>query len=165
MNFDWETFTYDEDWLREAVRLEEEADCDVSAGYDWGTHLGAMMTNPEGYGHFTQVRSMVIQAWQQLVTEWNLGIGAEAAEAKGQALLLERLHQPKAEVQERLLALLEAKLSKPQGGWEMTEAVHAEIRVVFRKVLTQEDWQAIAASAGDRIYAQVLKQDLVVAER
>jgi hypothetical protein len=32
-------------------------------------------------------------------------------------------------------------------------------------VLTQEDWQAIAASAGDRIYAQVLKQDLVVAER
>jgi hypothetical protein len=47
----------------------------------------------------------------------------------------------------------------------MTEAVHAEIRVVFRKVLTQEDWQAIAASAGDRIYAQVLKQDLVVAER
>ena len=68
MNFDWETFTYDEDWLREAVRLEEEADCDVSAGYDWGTHLGAMMTNPEGYGHFTQLRSMVIQAWQQLVT-------------------------------------------------------------------------------------------------
>lgn len=98
-------------------------------------------------------------------TEWNLGIGAEAAEAKGQALLLERLHQPKTEVRERLLTLLEAKLSKPQGEWEMTEAVHAEIRVVFRTVLTQEDWQAIAASAGDRIYAQVLKQDLVTVER
>jgi hypothetical protein len=98
-------------------------------------------------------------------TEWNLGIEAEAAEAKGQALLLERLHQPKAEVQQRLLALLEAKLSKPQGEWEMREAVHAEIRIVFRKVLTQEDWQAIAASAGDRIYAQVLKQDLGTVER
>ena len=43
----------------------------------------------------------------------------------------------------------------------MTEAVHAEIRGVFSQVLTQEDWQAINASARDRIYAQVLNQPFV----
>jgi hypothetical protein len=63
-----------------------------------------------------------------------------------------------------LLALLEAKLSKPQGEWEMTEAVHAQIRGVLGKVLTQEDWRAIAESARDRIYAQVLRQELVAVE-
>ncbi|MDB9524355.1 hypothetical protein PN498_00020 [Oscillatoria sp. CS-180] len=44
-----------------------------------------------------------------------LGIGAAATEAKGQALILERLHQAKPDVQDTLLSLLEAKLSKPQG--------------------------------------------------
>lgn len=164
MHFDWETFTYDEEWLRESVRQEEAAGCEVSAGYGWGSYFGAVMANPQGYSHFTQLRSMVMQAWQQLVTEWNLGIGTEAAEAKGQELIMARLHQPEAEIQETLMALLEAKLSKPQGEWEMTETVHSQIRAVFGKVLSQEDWKAIAESARDRIYAQVLKQELIAVE-
>ncbi len=52
--------------------------------------------------------------------------------------------EPPKEVQKILLDLLEAKLSKPQGAWTMTEAVHTEIRGVFSQVLTQEDWQALA---------------------
>lgn len=160
MQFDWETFTYDEEWLREAVRQEEEAGCDIAAGYDWGAQLGNVMANPEGYSHFVMLRSMVMQAWKHLVAEWDLGIGQEAAETKGQELIFERLRHPQPAIQERLIALLEAKLSKPQGAWEMTEAVHAEIRAVLSQVLTQEDWSAIAASASDRIRHQVLAQDL-----
>ncbi|WP_346293187.1 hypothetical protein [Sphaerothrix gracilis] len=154
----------DEVWFEAAVRHEESVSCDALAGYGWGTHLGAVMENPEGYSHFAQLRAMVIQAWKQLVTEWDLGVGAETAEAKGQALILERLHQPDPEIQKTLLTLLEMKLSKPQGEWEMTEAVHNQIRAVFGKVLSKEDWQAIAASARDRIYAQVLEHDLVTLE-
>jgi len=159
MHFNWETFTYDEEWLREAVRIEEEAGGDISAGPDWGTHLGAVMANPQGHSHFAQLRSMVIQAWQQLVSEWDLGVGAAAAEAKGQALILERLHQPEPDVQETLLSLLEVKLSKPQGEWEMTRTVHEEICGVFRRVLTPEDWKAIAESVSHSVYAQVLQQE------
>lgn len=144
VHFDWETFTYDEAWLREAVRIEEEFGGDISAGPDWGTHLGTVMANPQGQSHFAQLRSMVMQAWKQLVTEWDLGVGAAAAAAKGQELILKRLHQSEPEIQETLLALLEDKLSKPQGEWEMTQTVHEEIRAVFRKVLTPENWKAIA---------------------
>jgi hypothetical protein len=160
MQFDWETFTYDEEWLREAVRIEEESGGDISAGPDWGTHLGAVMANPQGYSHFAQLRSMVMQAWKQLVSEWDLGVGAAAAEAKGQALILERLHQPEPDVQEALLSLLEAKLSKPQGEREMNQTVHEEIRGVFKKVLTPEDWKAIAESVSHSVYAQVLQQEV-----
>jgi len=160
MQFDWETFTYDEEWLREAVRQEEEAGCDMAAGYDWGAQLGNFMANPEGYSHFVMLCSMVTQAWKHLVAEWDLGIGQEAAETKGQELIFERLRHPQPAIQERLIALLEAKLSKPQGAWEMTETIHAEIRAVFSQVLTQEDWSAIAASASERIRHQVLAQDL-----
>jgi hypothetical protein len=160
MQFDWETFTYDEEWLREAVRQEEEAGCDIAAGYDWGAQPGNVLANPEGYSHFVMLRSMVMQAWKHLVAEWDLGIGQEAAETKGQELILKRLRHPQPEIQARLMTLLEAKLSKPQGEWEITEAVHAEIRAVLSQLLTQEDWSAIAASASDRIRHQVLAQDL-----
>ena len=44
-----------EKWLREAVRIEEEADCDLGAGYDWGASLGAVMANPREYIHFVPI--------------------------------------------------------------------------------------------------------------
>ncbi|MGB3519183.1 MAG: hypothetical protein WBA43_22210 [Elainellaceae cyanobacterium] len=154
----------DDAWFEGSARREESVDCEALAGYGWGSHLGSVMANPQGYSHFTQLRSMVMQAWQQLVTEWDLGIGTKAAEAKGQELIMARLHQPEAEIQETLMALLEAKLSKPQGEWEMTETVHTEIRAVLGKVLTQDDWKAIAESASHDIYAQVVRHELVTVE-
>ncbi|WP_017302319.1 hypothetical protein [Nodosilinea nodulosa] len=154
----------DDAWFEASARREEAVDCEALAGYGWGSHLGSVMANPQGYSHFAELRSMVMQAWQQLVTEWDLGIGTEAAEAKGQELILKRLHQPEPEIQETLMALLEAKLSKPQGEWEMTKTVHAEIRAVLGKVLTPDDWKAIAESASHDIYAQVVRHELVTVE-
>lgn len=163
-NFDFMDLLEDDAWFEASARREESVDCEALAGYGWGSHLGSVMGNPQGYSHFSQLRSVVMQTWKQLVTEWNLGIGTESAEAKGQELILARLHQPAAEVQETLMVLLEAKLSKPQGEWEMTETVQAEIRAVLAKVLTQDDWKAIAESASHHIYAQVLRHELVTVE-
>ena len=64
MHFDWKTFTYDEEWLREAVRIEEASGDDISAGPDWGNHLETVMANPQGHSHFAQLRSMLMQAWK-----------------------------------------------------------------------------------------------------
>lgn len=158
-DFNFMDLLNDDAWFEAAARREESVQGDALAGYSWGTQLGAVMTNPSGYSHLAQMRSMVMQAWQQLVTEWDLGIGAEAAIAKGQELLRERLQQPEPDIQAILLTLLEAKLAKPQGEWAMTEAVHTQIRQVFGRLLMPEDWRTIAASARDQIYAQVLKQE------
>jgi hypothetical protein len=163
-DFNFMNLLEDDAWFEAAARREESVECEALAGYGWGSHLGAVMANPQGYSHFAQLQSLVIQVWKQLVAEWDLGIGAEAAEAKGQELIMERLQRPEPEIQETLLALLEAKLSKPQEEWEMTEAAHRQIRTVLGRVLTPEDWQAIAASARDHIYSHVLKQELTAVE-
>lgn len=163
-DFNFMDLLNDDAWFEAAARREESVQGDALAGYSWRSHLGAVMANPSGYSHLTQMRSMVMQAWQQLVTEWDLGIGAEAAITQGQELIRERLQQPEPDIQAMLLALLEAKLSKPQGEWVMTEAIHNQIRQVFARILTPEDWQTIAASAIDLIDAQVLKQACLTVE-
>ena len=36
----------DETWVRKMVRIEEEADCDIGAGVEWGICLGKVFANP-----------------------------------------------------------------------------------------------------------------------
>lgn len=157
MQFDWETFTYDEEWLREAVRIEEEANYDIGAGYDWGASLGAFMANPREYSHFARLRSILMREFQELLADWNLGIGSEAALACGRALLMERLQHPTLEVQEQLSAVLEEDLASPQGE-ERPKPLRAEVKELLRNVLTQADWELIAASAGNSVQKQVMEQ-------
>ena len=154
----------DEAWFQASARLEEEIDGHAIAGPKWGAHLGDFMANPQRLGHFVHLRSMVIQAWHQYIAEWELGIGSEAAAVKGQELLLTRLEHPPVEVQEKLMALLEAKLSVPQGEWEMTAAIHGELRVLFGQLLTTDDWGEIAKSASNRTYDYVLEHRPLVLE-
>jgi hypothetical protein len=148
-NFNFVDLLEDDAWFEAAARREEAVECEALAGYGWGTHLGAVMANPQGYSHFAQLRSLVMQAWKQLVAEWDLGIGAAVVEAKGQELIMERLHRPEPEIQEILLALLETKLSKPQGEWEMTKEAHRQICTVLGRVLTRENWRAISVIKRD----------------
>jgi hypothetical protein len=70
------------------------------------------MANPQGHSHFVQLRSMVMQAWKQLVASGIWGLGQKRQRRKGQELILERLHQPEPEIQETLLALLEVPSSR-----------------------------------------------------
>ena len=140
MHFDWETFTYDEEWLREAVRVEEEADCDISAGFDWGTNLGAIMANPEKYSQFARLRSIVMREFKELLADWNLGVGVEAALACGRKLLMERLQNPASDVREHLLAVLEENLASRQQD-STSKPVRAGLRELLKRVLTREDWE------------------------
>lgn len=157
-DFNFMDLLEDDAWFEAAARREDSVTCEALAGNGWGTHLVALMANPKGFSHIPQLRSMVVQAWQQLVTEWDLGIGSEAAAAKGQELIMTRLHQPEPAVQEALMALLAMKLSAPQGEWEMTDAVHAQIRRVFSQVLMPEDWDDIAIAAANAVQNHVKRQ-------
>jgi hypothetical protein len=147
VDFNFMDLLEDDAWFEAATRREESVTGEALAGYGWGPHVGAVVANPKGYGHFALLRSMVFQAWHELVAEWNLGAGTAAAEAKGQELIMARLHQPESEVQETLMALLAMRHSMPQGEWQMTEAVHSQIHSVFGEVLTPQDWDDIKSSA------------------
>ncbi|MEQ9238679.1 hypothetical protein [Coleofasciculus sp. E2-BRE-01] len=155
MQFDWQTFTYDEEWLREAVRLEAEADCDISAGFDWGANLGAVMANPENYSQLVRLRSIVLQAFKELLADWNLGVGADAALVCGRELLMERLLHPTPNVQEQLLAVLEEDLTTSPGD---SQTLRAGLPEVLRDILTPEDWERIAVTAGNYVREQVVER-------
>lgn len=157
MHFDWEAFTYDEEWLREAVRIEEEADCDISAGLNWGANLGVVIANPERYSQFARLRSILIAEFKELLADWNLGAGAEAALACGRGLLMERLLHPTPDVQEQLFAVLEQDLASPQGA-KSFQPLRAGLQELLQRLLTREDWELIAATAGNCVREQVLKR-------
>jgi len=157
-DFNFMDLLEDDAWFEVTARREDSVTGEALVGHGWGTHLGAVIANPKSFSHIAQLRSMVVQAWQQLVTEWDLGIGSEAATAKGQELIMTRLHQPEPAVQEALMALLAMKLSAPQGEWEMTDAVHAQICRGFSQVLRPEDWYVIAISAAQAVQNHVKRQ-------
>ncbi|MBD1930117.1 hypothetical protein H6F74_28430 [Trichocoleus sp. FACHB-90] len=157
MEFNWESFTYDEGWLREAVRLEDEADCDIEAGFDWGASLGALIAHPEAYSRLVRLRSMVMRSFGELLAEWNLGVGTYAATVCGRKLLMERLLHPAPEVQQQLLAMLEEDLAIFAGGSDSL-LDRSRLRELLRGVLTQQDWELIAAIAGDCVRERVMEQ-------
>lgn len=157
MHFDWETFTYDSEWLREAVRIEDEADCDISAGFDWGANLGAVMAHPERYSQLARLRSIVIREFKELLVDWNLGVGAEAALICGRGLLMERLLHPTPEVQEQLLAVLEEDLANPEGD-SSSKPLRAGLQELLQGILTPEDWELIAVTAGNSVREQVIER-------
>ncbi|HEY9852074.1 MAG TPA: hypothetical protein V6D28_21550 [Leptolyngbyaceae cyanobacterium] len=47
----------DEDWVREAVRIEEEAGCDIGAGFDLGANLGGFLQNPDEEARLLELRA------------------------------------------------------------------------------------------------------------
>jgi hypothetical protein len=96
----------DPQWLEAAARLEDEANCDISAGRDWGDQLGKMLSNPSGYSQHERLRSLVFRELRQLLSECNLGVGLSAAQLAGKALIIQRLRSPSVEIQNRLMAIL-----------------------------------------------------------
>jgi predicted DNA-binding protein (UPF0278 family) len=42
-------FDFDDKWLEEAILLEEELDCDISAGFDWGVNTASYIAGLKGH--------------------------------------------------------------------------------------------------------------------
>jgi hypothetical protein len=62
----------DPQWLQDAGRIEDEADCDIGAGRDWGDQLGKVLSNPAGYYQHERLRTLVFRELRQLLTECDL---------------------------------------------------------------------------------------------
>ncbi|MFM6308946.1 MAG: hypothetical protein ACKPGB_11855, partial [Dolichospermum sp.] len=59
----------------EAIQIEDETDCDVTAGLDWGLVIPALLQSPGMFGRMTQLRVSLNRELRLLLKEWNLGIG------------------------------------------------------------------------------------------
>jgi len=161
MTFDWETFTYDDAWLQEAVEIEAKANFDIQIG-------GKVLPSPPSFDpaklaiRFRQVRlvSILYGELKLLLEASNLGAGYEAATCEGQRRIWERIQNPTPEQQQYFDALVDEQDSQPE-----EKPYHAQLRPMFCALLTSEDWQAIAdATTGavcDRLLQQVTKRSNV----
>lgn len=61
--------------LQAAIQIEDETDCDVTAGLDWGLVIPALFQNPGMFGRLTQLRVSLNRELRLMIKEWNLGIG------------------------------------------------------------------------------------------
>jgi hypothetical protein len=115
------------------------------------------MAHPERYSQLARLRSIVIREFKELLVDWNLGVGAEAALICGRGLLMERLLHPTPEVQERLLAVLEEDLANPEGD-SSSKPLRAGLQELLQGILTPEDWELIAVTAGNSVREQVIER-------
>jgi hypothetical protein len=147
-------FKVDENRFWQGVHNEEVADCEIGAGYS-GAHLDKLFANPAYFQQMRQLQALVIRELRELLMEWDLGYGTDAAITCGQTLVLGRLQKPSIEIQQQLWALLEEETTQEK---EVPGSVHAQVKSILGQILSQSDWLAIADAAGQAVQRQVVQQ-------
>ncbi len=136
----------DPEWVKAAARLEEEAGCDVSAGALTDHQLGKMLADPAGFYQHQRLRTLVFRELRQLLSECELGIGLQSAQATGKKILIERLQAPPADIQAKLLSIVSEDLSTPEDV-SLSEEAKVLLRQIIQTVLRTEDWETISGAA------------------
>lgn len=149
-----------EEWVRAAALAEEEAGCDIQAGYT-GIYLREFMTNPGYFQKMRQMQMIVLTELQELLNQFNLGIGIEAAFVCGKQIILDKLQQPSIEIQTQLWSILEAHAASQDK--ILSKPLKAEVKKVLQVVLVQEDWQEIAEAAATSVRSHLLNQEYLKA--
>lgn len=139
---------------QQAMAAEDLISGDVIAGVPG--RPGWMSTWPQlsAYGHYMQVRSLVLRGFAALIKEANLGVGQDAALSCGKQVVFERMLSASADIQQQVLALIDWEVIGPKT--ELTTQRMTVLKTVFREVMTEADWGEIANAATQQIQQQVM---------
>lgn len=137
-----------------AIRAEDEADCDVSAGLDWGSNnvFAAFMKNPALLGRMTTLRLSLSREIRQMLQGWNLGVGEAKALEAARARLLSRLQSP----QQKAIPVLETILMRDD--LYASELINDSqmLQELLSVLYDSEDWNAIATITADAVRDRIL---------
>ena len=141
--------------LQEAIQIEDETDCDITAGLDWGLAIPALLQNPGMFGRMTQLRVSLNRELRLLLKEWNLGIAEKTAVEVAQKRLIQRLQLP-----ESIALSALQKILKQDELYNVEEFISN--RDVLKSLLTilllASDWEEIALAAANSVREQVIYQ-------
>jgi hypothetical protein len=141
--------------LQEAIQIEDETDCDVTAGLDWGLAIPALLQNPGMFGRMTQLRVSLNQELRLLIKEWNLGIGEKTALEVAQKSLIQRLQLPESIALSALQEIL-----KQDELYNVEEFISNRdvLKSLLSILLLASDWEEIAVSAAKSVQEQIFYQ-------
>ncbi|MBW4566410.1 MAG: hypothetical protein KME32_36255 [Mojavia pulchra JT2-VF2] len=145
---------FGEGWLDEAVRIEDEANCTIGAGLDWGNALPSLMLNLPLFGRLSTLRVSLNREIRQIIETWDLGVGTTSAIETARKRIKERLLSPAPE----LLPYLEATLLQDDLYGEEFISNREALKSLLTVILTDFDRAEIAETAANSIRAQVMSQ-------
>ena len=148
----------DPQWAIAAAQIEDEADCNISAGRNWGAKLGAVLTNPDAFYQHQRLRSHLLRALHQLLVECDLGAGLSSAQTLAKQRLFQRLPEAPSEVQTQLTALIKEDWSPEGVDSALSETAQATLQSIIKNVLTTEDWDSISTAAAKAIQRHVKRR-------
>lgn len=131
----------------EDVRIEDEANCTIGAGHDWGAHLGTVLTHPHGIYQSRRIRSLVMRELWQILEDCDLGAGFSDAFKVGRKHLTERLKHPSEEIQQQLLVAFDDSMTADGPKEVLPEGTCSVLQAVIHSVLLEQDWEAISLAA------------------
>lgn len=136
----------------EDVRIEEEANCTIGAGLDWGKASGFLMLNTGLFHRLNTLRISLNREAKLLLSQLNLGAGTKSAYSCTKERILEKLQLPTPSIQEHLQAVL---LQDDLYGEKFIS--NREVLLKLLKILlTESDWEVIAVAAANSVREQVL---------
>jgi hypothetical protein len=145
---------FGEGTLDEDVRIEEEANCTIGAGFDWGKASGFLMLNTGLFHRLNTLRISLNREAKLLLSQLNLGVGTKSAYSCAKERILAKLQLPTPSIQEHLQAvLLQDDLYR-----EEFISNHKVLRSLIKILLTDSDWEAIAVATASSVREQVLSQ-------
>jgi hypothetical protein len=141
--------------LQAAIQIEDETDCDVTAGLDWGLAIPALLQNPGMFGRMTQLRVSLNRELRLLIKEWNLGIGEKIALEIAQKRLIQRLQLPQPVALSALQEIL-----KQDELYNVEEFISNRdlLKSLLSILLLASDWEEIAVSAANSVQEQIFYQ-------
>ena len=141
--------------LQEAIQIEDETDCDVTAGLDWGLAIPALLQNPGMFGRLTQLRVSLNRELRLLLKEWNLGIAEKTAVEVAQKRLIQRLQLP-----ESIALSALQKILKQDELYNVEEFISNRdlLKSLLTILLLASDWEEIALAAANSVREQVIYQ-------
>lgn len=83
---------FDETWLKWAVKIEEEANCDIQAGLDLGQYLGEHLANSQGYISHERLMVVLKEELGSFLSPDDLEVIANATQDCARDLIKEKLH-------------------------------------------------------------------------
>jgi hypothetical protein len=141
--------------LQEAIQIEDETDCDVIAGLDWGLAIPDLLQNPGMFGRMTQLRVSLNRELRLLLKEWNLGIAEKTAVEVAQKRLIQRLQLPQPVALSALQDIL-----KQDELYNVEEFISNRdvLKSLLSILLLASDWEEISVSAVKSVQEQIFYQ-------
>lgn len=141
----------DLDWLREAVRAEEEYGGDIQIGGKLPVKKQIDPIKLKAQRDRVRLYSLLFGELKRLLHEVDFGSGVEAAYTEGRRRILERMQTLRPDQQTRFDTLLaDAGTLPPQ--------LQAQLRQQLYLLLDASDWQTITATASSAVESKLLEQ-------